>query len=109
MLRLVFPILSLILAEAHFYFHSWDFLLPLPGALLLFLLVPYRWVRWIEAAGLAGIAAEWLRADYALVQVRMAMDRPYALAAGILAGCAVFTLASAAVFFTKRLKAHYCR
>ncbi len=96
MIRLVFPILSLVLAEAHFYFHGWDFLLPLPGALLFFLLVPYRWVRSLEVAGLAGLAAEWLRADYAL-------------AAGILAGCAAFTLASAAVFFSKRLKAHYSR
>jgi len=109
MIRLVFPILSLVLAEAHFYFHGWDFLLPLPGALLFFLLVPYRWVRSLEVAGLAGLAAEWLRADYALVQMRLAIDRPYALAAGILAGCAAFTLASAAVFFSKRLKAHYSR
>ena len=109
MLRLVFPILSLLLAEAHFYFHGWDFLLPLPGALLLFLLVPRCWVRWGEVIGLVGLAAEWLRADYALMQVRLAMDRPYALAAGILAGCAAFTLASAAVFFSKRLREHYCR
>ena len=81
MWRLCFPIVSLLLMEAHFLFNGYEALLPLPAALALFLLVPYRWV--------------------------MAEGRPYTLACVILLVCAVYTLASAWAFFTAKIKDHY--
>lgn len=94
MWRLCFPIVSLLLMEAHFLFNGYEALLPLPAALALFLLVPYRWVKWVRTA---------LR----LVNERMAEGRPYTLACVILLVCAVYTLASAWAFFTAKIKDHY--
>lgn len=99
MWRLCFPIVSLLLMEAHFLFNGYEALLPLPAALALFLLVPYRWVKWLEVGFLVFFGVEWVRTALRLVNERMAEGRPYTLACVILLVCAVYTLASAWAFF----------
>ena len=107
MWRLCFPIVSLLLMEAHCLFNGYEALLPLPAALALFLLVPYRWVKWLEVGFLVFFGVEWVRTALRLVNERMAEGRPYTLACVILLVCAVYTLASAWAFFTAKIKDHY--
>lgn len=81
-----------------FSFNGYEALLPLPAALALFLLVPYRWVKWLEVGFLVFFGVEWVRTALRLVNERMAEGRPYTLACVILLVCAVYTLASAWAF-----------
>ena len=71
MWRLCFPIVSLLLMEAHFLFNGYEALLPLPAALALFLLVPYRWVKWLEVGFLVFFGVEWVRTALRLVNERL--------------------------------------
>ena len=54
-------------------------------------------------------AAEWFRALYTIAQMRIAWDEPWTRMAFILAGVALFTALSAAVFQARKLRAFYRR
>ena len=107
MLLLVFPVLAMILMGAHLMFHGFGLLAFVVFVPIAILFVPHRFVAYFSSALLALFALEWVRAGVVLVMNRIDAGRPWMLAGAILGACAVFTLLSAAVFLSQRLRRRY--
>lgn len=107
MLLLVFPVLAMILMGAHLMFHGFGLLALAVFVPIAILFVPHQFVAYFSSALLALFALEWVRAGVVLVMNRIDAGRPWMLAGAILGACAVFTLLSAAVFLSQRLRRRY--
>ena len=104
---LIPDILSLIVLGAHCMRIDATYLMVVPLAALLLLIWPRRWVARLAQMTLVLGALEWLRAMTGYVSIRMQFDRPWLRLAIILGGVALFTLFSALVFRTPRLRRRY--
>ncbi|MCF0253675.1 MAG: hypothetical protein HUK26_05010 [Duodenibacillus sp.] len=100
MWRLIFPLLAAALFAAHLLFHGagWPASAGFLAAAAALMLAPRGWARRLSAALCCLMAAEWLRAAWALSAARIAAGLPWLRAGCIVAACALFTLAAAAVF-----------
>lgn len=100
-------VLSLIVLGAHFMRYGNSIAVIGALALMALLFVRQVWVaRLMQAVFVLG-AFEWVLTLYRLVQVREALDQPYARMVIILGTVAVVTLCSALLFETKELKEIY--
>ncbi len=104
---LIFPVLSYLLFIAHLKFHGMLLWCLVPLMLLCLLMIPNRINKYIQQAALVVSAAEWVLTAYLLYLQRVASGRPFTTAMCILGGVALFTLLSALVFDSKRLKVYY--
>ena len=100
-------VLSLVVLGAHFMRYGYDVLVA--GAVLMIALLFIRqlWVARLAQLVLALGALEWVYTLYGLIQLRTALDQPYARMAIILGTVAAVTLGSALLFQTKELKKLY--
>ena len=104
---LVPALLSLIVLGAHCMRIGMPYLMVIPVAALVLLLWPRRWVARLVQTTLVLGALEWLRATIGYVSIRMGLDMPWMRLALILGSVALFTLLSALVFRTQRLRQRY--
>lgn len=107
MWRLVFPVLSLVLFEAHLIFHGLGDWTLVPAALLFFLAVPKRYIAIMEGVFLIAMGAEWVRAACVLASERMAAGVDWHRGFAILIVCAFFTWYAAAVMLTGLVRQRY--
>ena len=108
-LLLTLPALALAVLAAHFYrAAAWPLVLACL-ALIGLLALPRAWVARLVPLCLAAGSVEWVRTGYGLVQQRIALGEPWARLAVILAAVALATAASAWVFRSPRLRAHFVR
>ncbi len=107
LLALLPVILSALVLAAHFFRagNLAGVALSLAGLALLF--VPRAWAARAVQVGLVIGAAEWVRTLFVFTAARRAMDEPWGRLVVILGTVALFTLASATVFYTKRLRRRY--
>lgn len=104
MWRLVFPILAYVLFAAHLLFHGLGLVVALLGLLpVVFIGFRHKIAVYAHMGLLIIIGLEWLRAMWALVELRLAYGMDWKLAAAILIGCAVFSFASAWIVYRRRV------
>ena len=109
MLLLILPALAYLLIGAHLLFHGAGLAVLISVAAVLCLFIPRRIVSLVHVLLLILCAAEWVRAGAELVMRRIDLGQPYLLAGCILGACALFTLLTALVFRSRRLKNFYRR
>ncbi|MDO5531201.1 hypothetical protein [Sutterella sp.] len=107
MFRLIFPALAHVLMAAHLQFNGLGNYAALPLCAAMLLAVPHRPIAWLQSFLMVLWGIEWIRADYFLVLRRMMWGEPWYLACAILGGCALFSILSALVFRSDRLKQFY--
>ena len=107
LLLLVPPTLSTLVLAAHFLRGGALFAVVLLIAIIPLLGLRRSWVRRVFQLILGLGALEWLRTLLALRAVRMAMGQPYQRMVLILAGVALFTALSAALFELPRVRRWY--
>ena len=100
-------ILSFLLAAAHFFRAGQTAGVVAALALPFLLLVPRRWAVMALQAALLLAAAEWVMTLVRMVRERQALGEPTVRLSVILGGVAVFTAASAAVFFLPVMRKRY--
>ena len=100
-------ILSFLLAAAHFFRAGQMAGVVVALALPLLLLVPRRWAVIALQAALLLAAAEWAMTLVGMVRERQALGEPTARLSVILGAVAIFTAASAAVFFVPAMRSRY--
>ena len=100
-------ILSFLLAAAHFFRAGQTAGVVVALALPLLLLVPRRWAAIALQAALLLATAEWVMTLAWMVRERQALGEPTARLSVILAAVAIFTAASAAVFFIPAMRSRY--
>lgn len=107
-LLLYIPIvLSLVVLGAHFMRDGNDIFVAVAVLTIALLFVRQPWVaRLIQVVLVLG-ALEWVYTLYGLIQLRAALDQPYARMAIILGTVAAVTLCSALLFQVKELKKTY--
>jgi len=101
------PVLSLLVLGAHFYRAASDGLVALCMALAIVACVPRRWAARATQAALVAGALVWGQTIVEIARVRMDAHQPWGRTALILGGVALFTLASALVFSSRRLRLRY--
>lgn len=107
LLLLTLPALALAALAAHLYrAAAWPLVL-VCLALIGLLALARPWVARLVPLCLAAGSVEWVRTVYVLVQQRIAMGEPWARLAIILGAVALATAASAWVFRSPRLRAHF--
>jgi len=106
-LRLLPVILSLLLLGAHFSRHNMSFLIIVPLILLGLLFLREGWVARLIQWVLVLASLEWLRTAVILALQRQHQGMPWARSAVILGAVCLFTLASALVFRSARLRERY--
>jgi hypothetical protein len=100
-------IFSFLLMAAHFFRAGHMAGVVAALALPLLLLVPRRWAAWALEAALLLAAAEWVMSLARMVRERQALGEPVTRLALVLGAVAVFTAASAAVFFIPAMRSRY--
>jgi len=100
-------VLSFLLAAAHFFRAGQTAGVVAALALPFLLLVQRRWVAWGLQVALLLAAAEWVMTLVWMVRERLALGEPAVRLVVILGAVAVFTAASAAVFFVPAMRSRY--
>lgn len=101
---LVFPALSYVLFAAHVLYHGYPYAMAISAVMLVSLFFTRLcWVRHGSVLVLILMGLEWAYADWLLVQERLYYGAPWVRAACILGAVALFTWASCAVFFSRRI------
>jgi len=100
-------VLSLLVLAAHFLRHGRVELILLTFVVTGLLAVPRAWAARAVQLGLVLGALEWARTLYVLISARMAMGEPSSRMVFILGAVVIFTLLSAVVFRSGRLKRRY--
>lgn len=100
-------VLSFVVLGAHFMRYGNVAGVAVAGLLIGLLFLRRPWVARLMQVALILGAAEWLHTLYRLVEVRVALDQPYARLAVILGAVAVVSLCSALLFQTRDLQAVY--
>lgn len=100
-------VLSFLLVAAHFFRAGQTPGVAAALALPFLLLVPRRWIAWLLQVALLLAAAEWVMTLVWMVRERQALGEPAVRLVVILGAVAVFTAASAAVFFTPAMRSRY--
>lgn len=105
--QLLPAILSMLLLGAHFlrYYNMVE--VAVCAGLPFLLFIRRRFVVWVFQAALLVAAAIWVDTVLNLVEMRQQLGTAWMRMAFILGGVIVFTLMSAALFFTKTLRARY--
>ena len=101
-------ILSFLLAAAHFFRAGQTAGVVAALSLPFLLLVPRRWAAKVLQAALLLASAEWVLTLVWMVRERQALGEPVVRLGVILGAVAVFTAASAAVFFIPAMRSR-CR
>lgn len=107
LLALLPVIVSALVLAAHFFRagNPAGVAASIAGIALLF--VPRAWAARAVQVGLVIGAAEWVRTLFAFTAARRELGEPWGRLAVILGTVALFTLASATVFYTERLRRRY--
>jgi hypothetical protein len=100
-------VLSLLVLGAHFMRYGNNAGVAIAAALIGLLFLRRPWVARLMQLVLVLGALEWLLTLYGLIELRAAMNQPYARMTIILGTVALFTLCSGLVFQTKSLKTVY--
>lgn len=100
-------LLSALLLGAHFLRAGRIELVVLSLACTALLLVRRRWAAVVVQIVLVMSALEWLRTMLAVISMRQSVGAPWLRFALILGAVTLFTLGSALVFFTPRLRQRY--
>ena len=106
-LYLLPSIAGLLLLGLHFYRNDNTFAMYLSFLVIFLLFVRRPWAARILQTFLIIGAFEWVRTTVSLVIVRNEHGEPFLRLAIILGAVALFTLFSAFVFRTKRLRSHF--
>lgn len=105
---LYFPIvLSLVVLGAHFMRYGDNIFVAVAALMIALLFVRQPWVARLAQVVLVLGALEWVYTLYGHIQLRAAMDQPYARMAIILGTVAAVTLCSALLFQAKELRKIY--
>ena len=96
--------ISLLLLAAHFLRYGNILFMTLSLLAIPLLAIRKKWVVLLFRTLLFLGTVEWVRTIWTLAAIRMEFGKPYLRMAIILGGVAVFTLISAFVFNSKRLK-----
>ncbi len=107
LLRLLPVVLSALLLAAHFFRNGRGGLTLLCLAVSLSLAIRRPWVMGTARVFLALAALEWLRTLVTLAHVRAAHGEPWARLAVILGSVTLFTVASALVFRSAKVRAYF--
>ncbi|MDO4937364.1 MAG: hypothetical protein Q4E62_05545 [Sutterellaceae bacterium] len=103
MWRLIFPILAYVLFAAHLMFHGFGLFVAAAGLLPAFFVgFRHKAIVYVHTALLILIGLEWLRAMWALVEIRLAHGMDWKLAAAILTGCALWSFVSAWIVYRRK-------
>ena len=100
-------ILSALVLAAHFFRAGDPVGVAASLAGLALLLVPRAWAARAVQIGLAIGAAEWVRTLVVFTAQRRALGEPWGRLVVILGAVALFTLLSATVFYSERLRRRY--
>jgi hypothetical protein len=100
-------ILSCLLVAAHFFRADQTVGVVVALVLPFLLLIPRRWAAWALETALLLAAAEWVMTLVWMVRERQALGEPAVRLGVILGAVAVFTAASAAVFFIPAMRSRY--
>jgi len=106
-LRILPIVISFGLLAAHFLRASQFALAAFCALSPVLLVIPRRWVARTIQLALIAATIEWVLALVMIAQQRIAFGLPYIRSALILAGVAVFTLASAFVFLLPAMRKRY--
>ncbi len=100
-------VLSLVVLGAHFMRYGYDILVAGAALMIALLFIRQPWVARLAQLVLVLGALEWVYTLYGLIQLRTAMDQPYARMAIILGTVATVTLCSALLFQVRELREAY--
>ena len=100
-------IVSMLMLAAHFSRADNTLLMVLSLILILLLFIKKQWVAWLFRIVLILGSMEWIRRAWVLIDIRAEAGEPYLRMAVILGVLSLFTLLSAFVFHSRRLRSRY--
>lgn len=107
MFSLALPVLAYLLFIAHLKFHGLTMWILVPLFLILVMFIPSKWIARLQQLALLCFSIEWLITGYEMYVRRIAYGQPWHVGVSIMAGCALFTLLAAMVFYLPSVKRHF--